>query len=137
MTKSKTLGLPVKRREIEIRLQRVAYMPKELKPGVLYISEEYGAAAHLCPCGCGCKIRTPLGPAEWSLKVTDKGPSLFPSVGNWQIPCKSHYWIKHGKLFWAESWTPEQIVAARRNEERRRLLHYETRACNGLEGGPA
>lgn len=115
----------MKQKSIEIRLQRVSYMPKELEAGVLYVSEEFGAAAHLCPCGCGSKIRTPLGPTEWSLKVSDRGPSLFPSIGNWQLPCKSHYWIKHGKIIWASPWTPEQVAAGRRNEEERRHAYYD------------
>jgi len=114
----------VKRKSIEIKLQRVRYMPKELEPRVLYVSEEFGAAAHLCPCGCGSKIRTPLGPTEWSLKVTLMGPSLFPSIGNWQLSCKSHYWIKHGKVIWARPWTPEQIATGRHNEEERRRAYY-------------
>ena len=42
---------------MKIKLQRVQYMPKDLKPGVLYVSEQFGAAAHLCACGCGSKIR--------------------------------------------------------------------------------
>ncbi len=115
----------VKKIAIVIRLQRVRYMPKKLEPGVLYVSEEFGAVAHLCPCGCGSKIRTPLGPTEWSLKVTRKGPSLFPSIGNWQLPCKSHYWIKNGRVIWASPWTPEQIDAGRLNEEKRRRAYYE------------
>ena len=69
---------------MKIELQRVQYMPKELKQGVLYVSEEFGAAAHLCACGCGSKIRTPLGPTEWAFEETDNGPTLCPSVGNWQ-----------------------------------------------------
>ena len=110
---------------IEIRLQRVSYMPKALEPGVLYVSEEFGTVAHLCPCGCGSKIRTPLGPTEWSLKVTNRGPSLFPSIGNWQRPCKSHYWIRQGKIIWASPWTPEQVTAGLSNEEERRRVYYE------------
>ena len=66
-------------------------MPKDLKPGVLYVSEQFGAAAHLCACGCGSKIRTPIGPTEWSVEETDVGPTLHPSVGNWQQACQSHY----------------------------------------------
>ena len=115
----------MKQISIKIRLQRVRYMPKKLEPGVLYVSEEFGAVAHLCPCGCGSKIRTPLGPTEWSLKVTRRGPSLFPSIGNWQLPCKSHYWIKHGKIIWASSWTLEQVTAGRRNEGKRRRVYYD------------
>jgi len=110
---------------MKIELQRVHYMPKELEPGVLYVSEEFGAAAHLCACGCGSKIRTPLGPTEWALEETDSGPTLRPSVGNWQQACQSHYWIYRGEIVWFDKWTPEQIAAGRRGEEERRRTYYD------------
>jgi hypothetical protein len=110
---------------MKIELHRVHYMPKELKPGVLYVSEEFGTAAHLCACGCGSKIRTPLGPTEWSLEETDSGPTLRPSVGNWQQACQSHYWIYRGEIVWSDKWTPEQIAAGRRREDERRRQYYE------------
>ena len=106
-------------------MQRVQYMPKELKPGVLYVSEEFEIALHLCACGCGSKVRTPLGPTEWSVIDTKGGPSLRPSVGNWQQACQSHYWITNGKVRWAEKWTPEQIASGRRHEEERRHAYYD------------
>lgn len=99
-------------------------MPKELEPGILYVSEEFGAAAHLCACGCGAKIRTPLGPTEWSFFESPNGPTLSPSIGNWQQPCRSHYIIRDGQVFWADSWTPEQVVAGRAAEELRRETYY-------------
>lgn len=110
---------------MKIKLQRVHYMPKELKPGVLYVSEEFDTAAHLCACGCGSKIRTPLGPTEWKFEQTDSGPTLRPSVGNWQLPCQSHYWIKRGKIVWAPKWTAEEIATGRRDEEQRREAYYD------------
>ena len=110
---------------MKIVLQRVDYMPKELKPDVLYVAEQFGAAAHLCACGCGAKIRTPLGPTEWKLQETETGPTLYPSIGNWQKPCRSHYWILRGEIRWADAWTPEQIAAGRRAEEERRRVYYE------------
>lgn len=109
---------------MKIELQRVQYMPRELKPGVLYVSEEFSTAAHLCACGCGSKIRTPLGPTEWALEETDNGPTLHPSIGNWQQACQSHYLIRRGEVVWASKWTPEQIEAGRRGEEERRLAYY-------------
>lgn len=118
---------------MKINLQRVHYMPKELKPGVLYVSEEFGAAAHLCACGCGSKIRTPLGPTEWAFEETDRGPTLYPSVGNWQQSCQSHYWIYRGEIRWADKWTPEQIAASRRKEEKRRRTYYD--AADRQHGG--
>lgn len=110
---------------VKFELQRVHYMPKELEPGVLYVSEEFGAAAHLCACGCGSKIRTPLGPTEWALEEIDGQPTLRPSIGNWQQACKSHYWIYRGEVIWSDMWTPEQIAAGRRDEEERRRDYYD------------
>ena len=118
---------------MKIELQRVHYMPKELRPGVLYVSEEFGVAAHLCACGCGATIRTPLGPTEWSLEETDGGPTLDPSVGNWQQACQSHYWIYRGTVRWSDKWTPAQIAAGRSNEEARRRAYYD--ALDRRRGG--
>jgi hypothetical protein len=118
----------------KIRLQRVYYMPKELEPDVLYVSEEFGTAAHLCACGCGSKIRTPLSPTEWSLKETASGPTLHPSIGNWQQACKSHYLISNGQIVWANKWTPEQIATGRQAEESRRRAYYD--ALDSQRDGP-
>jgi hypothetical protein len=118
---------------MKIELQRVHYMPKQLKPGVLYVSEAFGVAAHLCACGCGSKVRTPLGPTEWSLEETDAGPTLHPSVGNWQQACQSHYRITRGKVMLSTKWTPEQIAEGRRAEEQRRRVYYDALYCQ--EGG--
>lgn len=112
----------------QIQLVRVHYVPRVLEPGLLYVSEEFGAAVHLCACGCGSKVSTPLGPTEWSLRETDQGPSLRPSVGNWQLPCQSHYWIEGGRILWYGTWSPDQIEAGRRAEEARRQEYYEERA---------
>jgi hypothetical protein len=109
---------------MKIKLLHVHHMPKHLEPGILYVSEEYGAVAHLCPCGCGSRIRTPLGPTGWALEVTPFGPTLYPSIGNWQQACQSHYWIYQGEIIWADKWTPAQIAAGRRREEGRRRAYY-------------
>lgn len=106
-------------------LRKVQYMPTKLEPGILYIAEEFGAAAHLCACGCGAIVRTPLDPTEWSLTETEDGPSLYPSIGNWQEPCQSHYWIERGRVKWAAKWTSGQIEAGRRREQERRVEYYE------------
>lgn len=121
---------------MRIELQHVKYMPKVLRPDVLYVSREFGTAAHLCACGCGLKVRTPLGRTEWALEETERGPTLYPSIGNWQQPCRSHYWIYRGEIRWAEAWTADQIAAGRQAEEARRRGYYEAldRARTGLLG---
>lgn len=111
---------------MKIKLQHVHYMPKELRPGILYVSKEFCTAAHLCACGCGSKVRTPLRQTEWSLEETDSGPTLRPSVGNWQLACRAHYWIYRGEIKWASNWTPLEVASGRRAEEKRRYAYYET-----------
>jgi len=107
-----------------IRLQRVQYMPAVLEPGVLYVSEEFDIAMHLCACGCGTTVKTPLGPTEWSVEETAEGPTMRPSIGNWQQACKSHYLIHRGEIVWALKWSPQQIETGRRAEEARRTAYY-------------
>src|SRR5262245_22120649 len=107
-------------------------MPKMLEPGILYVSEEYGAAAHLCACGCGAKVRTPLGPEQWRLYETKNGPTLSPSVGNWQQECRSHYMIIRGEIRWYPSWTSTQVEAGRRDEQDRMRAHFTRLAVERL-----
>lgn len=102
-------------------------MPTVLEEGILYFSEEYGTAAHLCACGCGSKIRTPIGPIGWSIDDGPKGVSLYPSLGNWQRPCRSHYWIADGEVVWSGQWTEKQIQAGREREAARRVEYYAGR----------
>lgn len=110
----------------KFELRHVEFIPKILQEeGVLYVSQRFKVAAHLCPCGCRTKIVTPLGPCEWSLSVKKRKPTLYPSVGNWQIPCRSHYWIKNGQIEWSYSWTDEEIQAGRNKEQTRRELYYQ------------
>lgn len=112
----------------KIKLARVRYVPKALEPGLLYVSEEFGAAVHLCACGCGSKVSTPLGPTEWSLTEGPEGPTIRPSVGNWQRPCRSHYLITDGDIVWCGDWSPAEVLAGRRAEEARRRDYYDALA---------
>lgn len=118
--------------KIEIRLSQVEYMPKVLDSGTLYVSTRFNVAAHLCPCGCGSKIITPLGPCEWTFSQENGRPTLDPSIGNWQIPCQSHYWIINGRILWSQAWTKEQIQAGRIEEQVRRDLYYRQKESRGI-----
>jgi hypothetical protein len=109
----------------KIELVQVHYMPMDLKPGCLYVSEVYNVAAHLCPCGCDTKVVTPIGPTEWTFTIDDGRSTFFPSLGNWQPPCRSHYWIIYGEIEWSYQWSENQIKAGRDAELNRRKEYYE------------
>src|SRR5262245_59039589 len=103
-----------------LTLRRVRYMPKELESGILYVAEEFDVAGHLCACGCRNKVITPLGPTDWTFVDAPRGPSLRPSIGNWQLPCKSHYWIDGGRIEWSDGWSREKVERGRLAEEARK-----------------
>lgn len=109
-----------------LSLEHVQYLPKELTPGVLFVSKEYSVAGHLCACGCGQKVITPLGPAEWTFSERNGRPTLYPSIGNWQLPCRSHYFIKDGAIDWSYSMSEKSIAAGRRAEEAHRQQYYDS-----------
>lgn len=101
-----------------IRPEFVEFIPQVLAPGVLYISERYRTASHLCACGCGEKVVTPLSPADWQLTHRNDLVSLYPSIGNWNYACGSHYWIRRNEVVWSGRMSAARIA---RVQERDRL----------------
>ena len=68
-------------------------IPATLQDGVLYVCIKHRVVSHLCACGCGQRIDTPIDPDEWRLTYNGESISLWPSIGNYDIPCHSHYFI--------------------------------------------
>jgi hypothetical protein len=111
----------------QIALREVQYVPRELEPGILYVSEEFGVAVHLCACGCGSKVAVPLGAAEWTFSKKDGKPSLWPSIGSGQLPCNSHYVISNGRVDWAATMSAAQTAAALQSDQLKREAYYQSR----------
>lgn len=93
----------------------VMSFPEQLEPGRLYVSARFSSAAHLCGCGCGHEVITPLSPSQWVLTF-DGTVSLRPSIGNWALPCQSHYVIDHGTIRWARAFTRDEIQRNRESD---------------------
>jgi hypothetical protein len=104
----------------------VEQLPERLEAGVLYISMEYATAAHCCCCGCGEEVVTPFTPTDWSMTFDGETISLSPSIGNWNFNCRSHYFIRHGRIVEATSWTNEQVEANRRKDKAAKADYYGT-----------
>jgi hypothetical protein len=94
-----------------LKHQFVEFIPEQLDDGVIYVSTEYATVSHNCCCGCGSEVVTPLSPNDWELTFDGKSISLYPSIGNWNFPCQSHYWVKRNKIRWAERWSAEKIAS--------------------------
>ena len=100
----------------QIRPEYVEFIPEHIEEGVLYISERYRTAVHMCCCGCGREVVTPLSPAEWLVKRNGGRVSLWPSIGNWSYPCRSHYVIWDSRILEAKAMTERQIQRGKAND---------------------
>lgn len=105
----------------------VESIPATLEEGRLYISIRFRTASHLCACGCGTKVVTPIKPAKWHLTYDGETVSLWPSVGRWQLPCRSHYWIRHDRVEWAADWSDKQVERGRQRDARDVHDYYRQR----------
>jgi hypothetical protein len=82
-------------------------IPVPREPGVLYVSQKYDCAIHLCPCGCGNEVVTPLESDAlpgWKLTLVlavDGGAevTLSPSI-LCRTECGSHYFIRSNRVEW-------------------------------------
>ena len=100
--------------------QYVDCIPECLSEGILYICERYHTAAHQCCCGCGEEVITPLTPADWSIRKEGDYVTLHPSIGNWSMACRSHYWIRKNQVVWAKAlsqWEIDQVRARDRADK--------------------
>ncbi|MCW8837541.1 MAG: DUF6527 family protein [Thiovulaceae bacterium] len=88
-------------------------MPKEYEQNVLYVSMEYKTVTHLCCCGCGKKVVTPIAPHSWKITYDGNGITLYPSIGNWDFNCRSHYWIRDSQVLWANDWDESKVQATK------------------------
>lgn len=100
-------------REIVLKHEFVEFIPEELEQGTIYVSIRFATASHLCCCGCGNKVVTPIRPTDWKLIFDGKSLSLDPSIGNWSFACQSHYWIRNNRARWAPTWSRERIDRGR------------------------
>lgn len=109
------MSLPI----VKFQIEFVDSVPDDIKECTLYISILYNTAIHLCPCGCHQEVVTKIAPHRWSLTYDGESVTLSPSVGNWSLPCQSHYWIKKNNIIWADSWSTKKIKKIRQSERKR------------------
>lgn len=75
--------------------------PDKHEFGKIYISDSQKMATHLCACGCGFIVVTPIRKGFWWY-MHDAGGKLImrPSIGCMPMPCGSNYHITHNRIEW-------------------------------------
>lgn len=96
----------------------VELIPDLLDDKVLYISIEHCVAIHRCACGCGKEVVTPISPDGWHLIFDGETVSLSPSIGNWNLKCRSHYWIRKNYIVFVEYWNEKKLTKKKKSKKK-------------------
>ena len=101
---------------VKLAHEFVENIPERVTEGVLYVSLIHATVVHLCCCGCREEVVTPLTPTDWKLTFDGESISLWPSIGSWTLPCRSHYVVERGKVLIAKPWSQNQIDSERHRD---------------------
>lgn len=102
------------------RVDRVERLPEVLADNVVYVSDEYELAALKCACGCGHRVTLLLGDGH-QVQELDGLATIWPSIGVWDAPCKSHFWIRNGNVVWGQQFSDAEISVAMGRQLERHL----------------
>ncbi|WP_425281570.1 DUF6527 family protein [Peiella sedimenti] len=79
------------------RYEEVTKTPKPLEAGIVYHNPSFELATLLCACGCGHKV-TLLVPDGHRVINNSGYATITPSIGVFDAPCMSHYFITNGHV---------------------------------------
>ncbi len=95
------------KRERLYKHQYVNYVPEKINSNTIYLVGNegyYWQAVMLCPCGCDKTLNMSLMKEHhpsWNIKFnSDRIITLHPSI-NRTVGCKSHFFLRNGKIVWA------------------------------------
>lgn len=93
---------------MKYRYRLVERIPNILQEGIVYHTEEFELAGLLCACGCGHRI-TLLVPDSHRVSDERGYATIWPSIGVFDAPCKSHYFINAGEIQWRPAFSASQV----------------------------
>jgi hypothetical protein len=110
--------------------QAVERIPKPLKDGVVYHSEEFQVGALLCACGCGHRVSLLVPDSH---QITSEGgmATVRPSIAVCDAPCKSHYCINAGRVDWLPAFSESMAASVMRGQIARHAVRDAKRQSWG------
>ncbi|RYD50558.1 MAG: hypothetical protein EOP52_13885 [Sphingobacteriales bacterium] len=70
-------------------------------------------------------MNTPLNPKGWNINFDGETVTLSPSVGNWNIPCRSHYIIDRSRVIECGEWSPAQAQHEQIRTQKALAQHFD------------
>ena len=115
----------------------VEYIPtagEDLISGIIYISMKHNMVVHRCPCGCGQLSEFMLDPIRFRMEYDGRSVTFYPSIGNSNLRCRSHYWIRENQIQWCTPMKDWETMRAQRRELSRALAVREAEGSNRKRG---
>jgi hypothetical protein len=95
--------------------QAVDRLPKDLRKGIVYHSEEFEVGAFICACGCGHRVSL-LIPDSHQVTAEAGLATVRPSISVCDAACRSHYIISAGEVEWMPAFSESMAAATMRSQ---------------------
>lgn len=95
-------------------------LPSHVGPFEFYYSRRFEMAAVACACGCGHRVMLNLLD-QHQLVIENGFPTVSPSILVSDAPCLSHYFIRKGRVEWAQQWSKERVDMVMQSQIRRHI----------------
>jgi hypothetical protein len=102
----------------------VTKTPAILDEGIVYHNSEFELASLLCACGCGHKV-TLLVPDGHHVTNDNDFATITPSIGVFDAPCKSHYFITNGHVRMLTAFSNGRATSVMRAQIARHVAHNQ------------
>lgn len=95
-------------------------LPTSVGPFEFHYSRRFEMAALSCACGCGHRVMLNLLD-QHHLDIEGGLPSVTPSILVSDAPCLSHFFIRRGRVEWAQQWSQQTVDRVMQSQVRRHV----------------
>lgn len=104
-------------------------LPDHVGPFEFYYSRRFDMAALSCACGCGHKVMLNLLD-QHQLEIECGLPTVKPSILVADAPCLSHFFIRRGRVDWAQQWSKKTVDEVMKSQIRGHVARDQQRKAN-------
>lgn len=95
-------------------------LPSQVGTFEFHYSRRFEMAALSCGCGCGHRVMLNLLD-QHHLLIEGGLPTVTPSILVSDAPCLSHFFIRKGRVVWAQKWSPKMVDRVMQSQVRRHV----------------
>lgn len=106
--------------ELVYRIIESEKLPPQVGSFEFHYSRRFEMAALSCACGCGHRVMLNLLD-QHHLLIEGGLPTITPSILVSDAPCLSHFFIRRGRVVWAQQWSQKTVDKVMKSQVRRHV----------------